>query len=253
MAQTEQAATLTEQHQQMQARISARALKAFMVLWPLWAGDESSFGRLVTAAMPLVRVHNQMSAAAAAAYYKAFRTAEQIAGVATPVSAGPVDVQQIVKSMFVTGNVMTRNALAAGRTPTEARQAALTRVSGAVTRHVLDGGRDAVLNSVAADKQALGWARVTDGNPCYFCLALASRGAVYKTEQTASFEAHDHCGCTAEVVYEGAPMPPLTAQWKSIYNAAQRDALASGDLQHGENSSKARLNAVRRHLVANPI
>lgn len=40
----------------------------------------------------------------------------------------------------------------------------------------------------------LGYARVLAGEVnCAFCAMLASRGAVYKTEQTAGFEAHDNC------------------------------------------------------------
>jgi len=242
---------LTEQYRQAQTKIRARALRDFLVLWPLWHGDSQSFQRLVVATMPLARVYQSLSATLAATYYKEIRSLEQVPGDATVRLAASVVPAQIVASMYATGQTTAADAIAAGRTATEARQIALARVSGAVTRHILDGGRDTILQSVQADKQAVGWARVTDGDPCYFCLTLASRGAVYKSEQTAGFQAHDHCGCTAMPVYKGTLIPNLP-QWRDIYNRSQNEAESSGELQPGENTSKARLNAVRRYLAAHP-
>jgi hypothetical protein len=50
-------------------------------------------------------------------------------------------------------------------------------------------------------------------------------------------------------VFKGTEIPDL-ARWRQIYNQAQNDAEASGLLNPGENSSKARLNAVRQFLAA---
>lgn len=47
----------------------------------------------------------------------------------------------------------------------------------------------------------VGWRRVTSDNPCDFCAMLAAQGAVYNAEETADFEAHDNCSCTAEPVW----------------------------------------------------
>jgi hypothetical protein len=110
--------------------------------------------------------------------------------------------------------------------------------SGRVTRHILDGGRDTIIGSVNADKQALGWARVTDGDPCYFCLTLASRGAVYKTEQTADFQAHDHCGCTAMPLWDGTDWP-ATREFREIYDAAQRDGVDEGCCSPARTAARA--------------
>lgn len=244
MARTEEAAALTEQHRLMQLRVRASTLRGFMLLWPLWNGDSASFARLVQATKPLVRVNHQLSATAAVAYYESFRKAEEITGAATPRLAGPIDVQQLVKSMYVTGEVMTKNALASGQSPQEARQTALTRVSGAVTRHALAGGRDTIISSVGADKHSEGWARVTDGDPCAFCAMLAGRGPVYKSEFTADFQAHDHCGCVAEPIYPGATWPGRAREFHDLYNQATRDAAASGELDRG--TSNDLLNAFRR-------
>lgn len=242
-------AALTEQYRQAQLQIRAQALRDFALLWPIWKGDEASFVDLVNAATALVRVYRRISAAAAAAYYEAFREAAQAAGVPATVLNSAIPDTQIATSLYVTGRDAFRKALAAGQNAVKARETTFVRASGAVTRHIIDGGRQTILDSVAADPEAVGWARVTDGDPCYFCLTLASRGAVYKSEQTASFEAHDHCACIAMPVFKGTTIPGLD-KWRQIYNDAQNQGESSGSLQPGENSSSARLRAVRQYLTA---
>lgn len=241
---------LAEQHRQAQLQVRARALRDFLLLWPLWTGDEASFARLVQAAKPLVTVYRNASSALASSYYTAARTADEVGGPFVPRLVASVPDSQLASSMYATGHAAARNALSSGQSAMEARKTALTRVSGALTRHVLDGGRGTILTSVQADEKALGWARVTDGNPCYFCLTLASRGAVYKSEQAADFEAHDHCGCAAMVVFSRDTEIPGRDRWQSIYDEAQQYGLDESLLQPGENSSAARLNAVRRYLAA---
>jgi hypothetical protein len=250
MARTAEAAALTEQHRLVQLGIRSQALRDFTRLWPLWTPNNAgSFADLVTAASTLVRAYQPISGGAAASYFTAFRAAENVDGTATPVLAAlPADAM-ISASLYATGESATKKAIDAGRAPEEAMQVAFVRTSGAISRHILDGSRETIIQSVAADPQALGWARVTDGDPCAFCLTLASRGPVYKSEQTASFQAHDHCGCTAEPFYRGAEWPAGAREFSKIYDAAQQWGLDQGLLQPGENSSGARINAVRRYLT----
>jgi hypothetical protein len=244
-------AALTEQHRQMQLAIRTRALSDFARIWPLWqTTDQATFPALVRAAQPLVQHYSGLSAAAAVSYYEAFRGAEHITGAATPRIAAATPEDLIQTSLYVTGENAARAALQAGKRHEEVRATALVRTSGALARHVLDGGRNSIIESVRADPRALGWARVTDGNPCYFCLTLASRGAVYKDETTADFQAHDHCGCVAMPVYKGTALPEQTRRFRDIYDQAQREGVESGQLQPDENTPAARLNAVRRHLAA---
>jgi len=89
--------------------------------------------------------------------------------------------------------------------------------------------------------------RVTDGDPCHFCLTLASRGPEYKSRATASFQAHDHCGCVVVPVYRGTPIPASTRRAEEIYVAAQRWARANPDLAAKGTANDA-LNNVRRYL-----
>lgn len=245
MARTDAATALTGEHQQAQTRLRAQALRDYVRLWPIWhIGDDPSFASLVTATLPLIRVYHRLSATLAGAYYQTFRGAEDAAGQATPRLAPAIAEAHITASLYATGQVATDRALRAGRPPEEARKAALVRTSGAVTRHVLQGGRDTLLESIAADPQSLGWARVTDAAPCAFCALLAGRGPVYKTEHTAEFQAHDHCACLVEPVYPGAAWPGRAREFRKMYDQAVREAGTAGELDRG--TSNDLLNAFRR-------
>jgi hypothetical protein len=67
-----------------------------------------------------------------------------------------------------------------------------------MARLVLNAGRDDGPQSIKSDPKARGWERVLGGGGCDFCQMLAGR--VYPRDN-AGFDAHDHCGCTAEPAY----------------------------------------------------
>lgn len=246
MALAVETAALTEQYRQAQLQIQRQTLRDFLVLWPLWNGDAASFANLIQATNPLVQTYRSISASLAGVFYTSFRAAEDVTGQPTVQLSPTVPIDQLAASMYSTGQSTVKQALSTGRTAEQARKVALVRTSGAVTRHVLNGGRDTVLQSAQADKQSLGWARVTDGNPCAFCALLASRGAVYWDESTADFQAHDHCGCQAIPVYRGTAVPANVKALKALYDRSQADAEASGELKPGENPSKDRIRVFRR-------
>lgn len=240
--------TLTEQHRIAQLRIRAAGLRDFLRIVPIWNGDKSSFADLILATRPLVDVYRDASSALAVSYYEAARAAQQIAGDPTPKIAAAIDTAQLAKSMYVTGDRVIERALQRGVAAPAARTDAITGLSGAISRHILNAGRQSVIDSVNADRLSVGWARVTDSQPCAFCALLASRGAVYKSEETADFQAHDHCGCSIMPVYGASVLPDTSKRWKQVYNRAQREAEANGTLDRG--TSNDRLNAFRRALAA---
>ena len=248
MARTAAGAQLTEQHRRAQLTVQAQVIRDFTRLWPLWRGDGTSFGRLVAATVPLVKLHHQTSSAVATAYYEAFRAAEKVGGAASPQAAPEVNEEQVVSSLYATGEAMTRRAIAAGQSPQAAMQGALARTSGAVSRHALSGGRGAIIRSIEADRSVEAYIRITDGDPCAFCAMLAGRGGVYLTDETASFEAHDACGCTAEPFYADSQMPERNQAFRDLYNRATAEARASGELDRGTDNDL--LNAFRRSYAA---
>lgn len=143
-------------------------------------------------------------------------------------------------SLKVTGPAELKRRAGRGQVEVTARRAALVTSSGAATRHVLAGGRETTLTLVQNDQRALGWARVTDGDPCSFCAMLASRGPSYLTRESASFKAHDNCACTAEPVYS------RSAAWPGDARVYQRLWYSATKGYSGQDA----LNAFRRAYEA---
>ena len=79
-------------------------------------------------------------------------------------------------------------------------------ILGGVQRRVADHVRYTVAGNSIADPSARGWQRVARPDGCWFCRAIASRGAVF-TESTADFASHDHCLCSAVPAWGGKPAP----------------------------------------------
>lgn len=140
----------------------------------------------------LVRRYGSASATLAVRQYLADRLA---AGVRGPFSPRPAPLPPLPQ-VGATVSWATQPLWSA--TPDVA--AAQQRLQGAADMLVMDVGRQTVVDNVQRDRHAKGWARIPEPGACYFCLALATRGAVYK-ESTADFRSHDHCRCHAEPVF----------------------------------------------------
>jgi hypothetical protein len=135
------------------------------------------------------------------------------------------------------------------------------KASGTATRLALNGGRETISRSVEADEEALGWVRIPDADPCAFCRTLASRGEVYKSEETAGrranrrfeglgeFKFHDHCGCTVVPTYLSTPIPDSVDRYEAEYKAAQKWARENGISDPSKkNYALANYRAYLRHL-----
>ena len=144
-------------------------------------------------------VHNRRLVAAEMGqdYYAQARAAAGVPGVFEAAGVPPVDAAVLSGTLDSTGPWTFLKGIQAGKTPPQALQGAGVRMSGAASRLVLQPLREVVIESVKADPEAIGWARLTASNPCSFCALLASRGFAYKTEQAAGFKAHDACRCVA--------------------------------------------------------
>jgi hypothetical protein len=141
-----------------------------------------------------------------------FRRVERRTTIDIPdIDWTPAD-RAVVVSMNVTGPVAQKQKASRGKPLQTARDESFTQAAGAATRHVLTGGRRSLLTLLVDDPVALGWIRVTDGDPCAFCAILASRGPVYRSRETAGFLAHDHCACTPEPVYSRDTLWPGRAK-----------------------------------------
>jgi hypothetical protein len=123
----------------------------------------------------------------------------------------------------------------------EAMAAAEKRIVATVERHVHNGGRDAIDAVVREDRAAVGWIRVTDSDPCYFCAMLASRGPVYLEDSfeesdprftgPGDHKVHDSCGCQ---------LRPLWTRSKSEWTP---DSVAFLELWKSSGAAKGGKNA----------
>lgn len=75
-------------------------------------------------------------------------------------------------------------------------------------KEVARGYRDSILGNTRQDEDAVGWSRVARPGACKFCVMLAGKGSVYRSESTAIFAAHTNCHCAAQPEFRGGEYGP---------------------------------------------
>jgi hypothetical protein len=198
LAETFAGQQLTQAHRQRQLALRAATVRDLLRLWPAFDIDDidGSWPALETALLALIRDRHRVSSGLAANYYRAFRVAEGVDGEPRLVLAEQPNEKLTRATLALLGPIATKKGIARGQRNPAAT--ALTRLSGTVTRQVLDGGRQTLRESALADPKAKGWRRITGGNACDFCAAIAAEGVI---GADSDFPAHDHCSCTQELAY----------------------------------------------------
>lgn len=251
MALTAAGAALTRANQAAQLAQRAQSLQGLLRLWSIvdvtdLAGTIETFAQ---AAALLAGEGFDKSAAVAANYYGLFRRVEGVGTIAVAQAPRlPADyVTGQLRGAALKGIIDARRA---GMSIDDAKSQGLVRTAGAFAKLVLTGGWMTITGAVQRDRQALGWARATSGDPCTFCRLLASRGPVYKSEKSADFQAHDHDACMPEPVYRGDPaslgVAEQSATYLAEYRTAQVWARSSGTMS--QDTSNNALNNYRRWL-----
>lgn len=222
MASTAEGEQLTRAQQAAQIAIGDRAAAEARLLWPrLDVSDlDGSLPYWLATSVLATNRRMQESQQIAGAYMRAFREAE-IGGTGPVVLAAPHGTPDALR---IAGPVRIKRLIAGGMAPAEAYARAFTKYEGMVRRQAMMGGRLTIAASSGRDRKALGWRRVTDGNPCAFCALLASRGPVYRSAASADgLQYHAHCGCTAEPAYTAWKPSDAEEQYVDEYaNAAAR-------------------------------
>jgi hypothetical protein len=196
-----------QRFRRVQALLAAQMARQVLQVWRELmnpAKVDASWPAVRAALMPIVQRAREQSATLARAAYTDAREAAGVSGDGfDPSDPLPLAIQRLEASLDVTGPVEFKKAIAAGKTPQQAIDAAAVRMVGSTQYLALEGGRSVMKQSIEADEQATGWARVTDNDPCHWCAMLASRGPVYKSAKTAGDPRqggdryHDHCACQA--------------------------------------------------------
>lgn len=197
---TAEATRPADQHQAGQAALVAVIPAVLANAWPLLDlhNLKATLPQFEAAVRAVVARYGKASAAAALAFYRAERQAQNVPGRAPTVLA-PTPADAVVESAvsWATSDLY-------GPVSTETTAAAKTLLEESVTQLVLDQGRDTIIDAVRHDKYAKGWARVTEPGACSFCVMLALRagaGFLYHKKSAAEFQAHDHCRCHVEPVW----------------------------------------------------
>jgi hypothetical protein len=243
MARTEAGTLLTQAHGRQQLALRAATIRDIIKLYPMWNPFEpGSLERFVQVVTLLTQQRATNSAALAARYYEMFKSVDLGLTMGKAVAlAEPATAAEIEAAIRATAVAGFWRGMGAGQTTEQALNNGLVQLAGSISREVLNGGRDTIVNEVQRDPDASGWIRVSDGDPCAFCAMLLSRGPVYK-EESAGFEAHDHCACGAEPVYRGSKWPAANQKYHELWNETKRDMSVTG-------TSNDALNAFRRALT----
>lgn len=190
--------------------------------------DPATVEPFIQAMNALTTTFGRISAHEAAASYLKERTAAGVAGKFTPRPASPANFDKVDASV--------RWAIKALWSPNPDLENVKTNVLGVTEKNVLDAGRSTILNASKTDRKSKGWARETEPECCAFCAMLATRGAVYRSEDSGDFRAHDHCRCFAVPVFNIFDVPAHVQEWQQLYRESTQ----------GVRGSKASIKAFRQ-------
>lgn len=227
MAASPQADQLTKVYIRQSTALRSRAVADVLRLWPALDPTDlaGSWPALERALQLLILSGRREAAALAGGYLVAFRALEGAPGSAAIISGANLSAEALATSLRVTGPVTIKRAVSLGLKAEQAGRTGLVSVSGAVSRLILNGGRDTIQRSIQADKQALGYARVASGSACSFCALIASRGPVYKSSKSAGsgHSYHDHCNCGVEPVYSrDAAWPDNSRKYEELWKTTTK-------------------------------
>lgn len=191
---------LTLVHRRQQLALRKVTLADMAKLWPTlsFTDLDGTYPALAGSVAGMVAKYRRNSAGLAAAYLRAYRVASGLDGDVRIVIPQALNVEQLDSTLHSLTVAAAKTSAAHAVAEAEAMSNALTRSSGAMARLVLDAGRETVTQTIKSDPKARGWERVLGGGGCDFCQMLAGR--IYPRDN-ADFDAHDHCGCTAEPAY----------------------------------------------------
>lgn len=251
MAKTSEGAQLTAAHRAAQLALRAGSLRRLLQLWR--GVDPTNLSNTIEpfaqAAALLAGTGFEESGGIAARYYRLFRTAEGVPGPGpSTILARRPGIEVVAGDLRGAALRGIIDARKAGLAPAPAKTQGFIRVAGALGKLILTGGRRTITDTAARDPQAVGYSRVTSGDPCAFCRMLAGRGAVYKTEKAADFEAHGNCACGVETLFRGgAPTEQsvlYAKEWKDAKTWARENDISSAG------TANPALNIYRQFLAS---
>lgn len=190
---------LTQVHRRQQLALRSIVRQDTAASWSLldYNDLEGSFPAFAAAILSSVSTRRATSYGLAVAYLRAFRRTNGLSGD-FPLERPVMPREEFVGAIRATSLASIKNNTARGMDQSTAMSAGLVLLSGAMTRLVLNAGRETVTSSVSADPDARGFVRVLGGGGCDYC---RERAGVLVSGAADVFTSHGGCGCTAEPVY----------------------------------------------------
>lgn len=210
-------------YRQTQTDLVTLALADLTTWWGQAAGllVDALVAALVPFTADLTATYGDVAALAAADWYDELREQAGAPGRYRSRMADPAPVDQ--------AEAVARWAVGPLFGPEPDRAAALEHLAGGVQRLVLQPARDTIATSTARDPANARWARVPSrADTCAFCRLMASRGAVYLSEESAGGSPmttyHTECGCVPTPLWPGEQEPYDVDALVEQYNAARAKA-----------------------------
>lgn len=208
MADTDPGAVLTDMHRRRQIRLATAADSEIRRAWRILDvadidGTRNAWQRSMTG---IVSRRYGVSASVAEEYLAAYRTAE-LGAITGGVVIPGLPMAETLAALDAVGPQALKRQIGRGMSPSAAYMRQRGLVVDEARKMIMSGGRGTVRESARADSRAIGWRRVSDGDPCTFCAMLVSRGPAYTSEALALTHGanedpyHPRCGCTVEVIY----------------------------------------------------
>lgn len=218
---------IVQEHYAVQLGLAAALARASGKL-----SDSSDYTRALAS---LVREFQSAAAALSADYYTNLRDQANVPGTFRPPLVEPWPEDQMAAYFETAVKELVDEA---------ERRAQAVAIGQNLTSNA---GIDEIFASIDADPRDVRWARVTRPGACSLCLLAAVRGAVYRTETSASFRPHmrtngrgGNCQCTVEPSFTKYEPAAHIRQMQSLY----------AESTDGFTGSKEKQNAFRRALYA---
>lgn len=182
---------LARAHRSDLVTLTGLAERDLAELWRELANAEVARDQLTEILIRLVALYGAAAGTLAADYFDEARDAAGVRGRYRAAPAEPVNDAALAILAGVATKPLFRE------TPDTA--AALTLAQGGLQRHVANVDRETIRLASVDDRQTQGWVRVGRGE-CDWCQQYLD-GVVHYVEGY-DFNAHDHCQCTAEPVFD---------------------------------------------------
>lgn len=169
----------------------------------------------------LVEGYGPISATLAADYYDEIRDA---AGARGRFTAAPVEAVEADR-------IRSSAAWAAQPVFSGDEAGARARLTGIAQRYVQESGRQTLIANARRDRARPRYARSPHGKTCAWCILLASRGAVYHSEETAGAlgNFHDDCDCQIVPAFDDDDLPYDVDAMNALYIEGRKNATGNTD------------------------